>query len=277
MQNADDNNYAIGVVPEVRLVLTERYVYFWSNEVGFTKENINSLVALAHSSKGEDVDKIGEKGIGFKSLFKVADAVTVRSEPYSFKLDTASSLGSLGMIVPIWIDPDDRPECCSANIPAHGTLFILQLKQGFYEDKNFFNFLTFDFSFLLFTRKIKSMQLVDGRWNFWEETREGSIQVESGTGVIKTSLNGSSESIKQYAIFQHTVHDMPQEANRQGQAESLVTLAFPQVNQKPSLEDQQTYAFLPIDHFGFQVRPLVFKSFGVCLSFSFSFMRILSL
>lgn len=276
MQNADDNSYAIGVVPEVRLVLTDRCIHFWSNEVGFSHENVNSLVGVAHSSKGEDVDTIGEKGIGFKSLFKVADAVTVRSEPYCFKLDTASPLGSLGMIVPVWVDPDDRRECCNADIPAHGTLFTLQPKPGFYKDKFYFDILTFDFSFLLFTRKIKSMQLVDGRWNSWEVTREGSIQVESGTRVIKTSLDGNPESIKQYAIFQHTVHDMPQEASRQGQAESIVTLAFPQKNQEPSLEDQQTYAFLPIDHFGFQVRPLVPKPFCVCSSFSFSFTRISS-
>ncbi|KAF7504973.1 hypothetical protein GJ744_001554 [Endocarpon pusillum] len=96
------------------------------------------------------------------------------------------------------------------------------------------------------------MQLVDGREKSWDVVREGSIQVESGTRVIRTSLNGSPESIEQYAIFQHTVHDMPQDANRHGQAESIVTLAFPQKNQKPRLEDQQTYAFLPIDHFGFQ-------------------------
>ena len=71
------------------------------NEVGFSKANVEALCRIGASTK-KDKERtkgyIGEKGIGFKSIFKVADTVHISSRGYAFKFDRR---GMLCMIVPI--------------------------------------------------------------------------------------------------------------------------------------------------------------------------------
>jgi len=76
LQNAEDNSYAPDVVPEIRFRLTEEAILVQNNELGFSEENVRSLCAVAKSSKPKRLGYIGEKGIGFKSVFRVTD------EPY---------------------------------------------------------------------------------------------------------------------------------------------------------------------------------------------------
>jgi hypothetical protein len=71
------------------------------NEIGFKKENIEALCCIGDSTKkAKDRTKgyIGEKGIGFKSVFKVANVVHISSKGYSFRFDRQ---GMLGLITPI--------------------------------------------------------------------------------------------------------------------------------------------------------------------------------
>jgi len=76
--------------------------------------------AIGRSSKASDLESTGENGIGFKSIFKVADQVTIRSHPYSLHLTPPSELGQLGMLVPTWVGrPTD---------PKDGTLLTIRLK-----------------------------------------------------------------------------------------------------------------------------------------------------
>lgn len=58
------------------------------NEDGFTPENIYAITGIAESSKINTPDeiKIGEKGIGFKSVFGIAEKVWIQSGYYSFEL-----------------------------------------------------------------------------------------------------------------------------------------------------------------------------------------------
>jgi hypothetical protein len=262
LQNADDNTFAPDVKPEVRLRFNKNYIWFWSNEVGFAKEDVDSLCAVGHSAKRGRANTIGEKGIGFKSLFKIADVVTVRSGPYSFKLDTSSKLGNLGTILPTWLDTDDGMYFGSFGIPRNGTTFVLRLRPSSYESTmSWFECLTLDFSFLLFSRKLKSIQLTEAR-NICPLVRRGNLkELEPGTTVVESWLNGLTQIQQQYAIFNHTVNNMPQEKNRPSQSESTVILAFPQKEGNPNLKSQDTYAFLPIDSFGFQVRTFSFHRY----------------
>ena len=58
------------------------------NEDGFTPENVYAITGIAESSKINTPDevKIGEKGIGFKSVFGIAEKVWIQSGFYSFEL-----------------------------------------------------------------------------------------------------------------------------------------------------------------------------------------------
>ena len=58
------------------------------NEKGFTPFNVFAITGIAETAKNIQAGKneIGEKGIGFKSVFGVADAVLIRSGWFSFEL-----------------------------------------------------------------------------------------------------------------------------------------------------------------------------------------------
>ena len=90
LQNADDCSYPVGVVPEFSLKLDGDILTAAYNECGFTKDNVRAITAIGESTKklllnGED-RAIGEKGIGFKSVFGVAEEVEIHSNGFDFKL-----------------------------------------------------------------------------------------------------------------------------------------------------------------------------------------------
>lgn len=58
------------------------------NEKGFTPQNVFAITGIAENSKNISADKveIGEKGIGFKSVFGMADKVRIESGLFSFEI-----------------------------------------------------------------------------------------------------------------------------------------------------------------------------------------------
>ena len=51
---------------------------------------------------------LGQKGIGFKSVFRVTDCPEVHSNGYHIQFDAKS--GPIGYILPQWIGKDSREE-----------------------------------------------------------------------------------------------------------------------------------------------------------------------
>lgn len=131
LQNADDCDFKARE-PRVSIRYADRHLLFESNEVGFTKANVKAICSITLSSKvGHDShghQSIGEKGIGFKSVFKVAKSVWVKSGYYSFRFDRDSPLGRMR---PIWDDnfPHQRTE--------RWTSIFLQLDNGARSPKTF--------------------------------------------------------------------------------------------------------------------------------------------
>ena len=87
----DRSQLKITIIPDKE----KRTLTISDNGVGMTKEELeNNLGTIAHSGslqfkqemdqerKGEDIDVIGQFGVGFYSAFMVADAVTVISKAY---------------------------------------------------------------------------------------------------------------------------------------------------------------------------------------------------
>ena len=94
----DRSQLKITIVPDKE----KRTLTISDNGVGMTKEELeNNLGTIAHSGslqfkqemdqehKGEDIDVIGQFGVGFYSAFMVADAVTVISKAYMWQSDGA--------------------------------------------------------------------------------------------------------------------------------------------------------------------------------------------
>ena len=65
-----------------------RTITFTYNEKGFTPANVFAITGSAEASKNISVEKveIGEKGIGFKSVFGIANRVLIQSGMFSFAL-----------------------------------------------------------------------------------------------------------------------------------------------------------------------------------------------
>ncbi len=117
LQNADDNTYKSGISPTVEIVLQKDKFILSNNEVGIKPDHLFAITYAAASTKIREKSAstyIGEKGIGFKSVFAVADYVDIHSPPYHFRLNNDE------FIVPHKIEP----------VSCNGTKIIIKLKQS---------------------------------------------------------------------------------------------------------------------------------------------------
>jgi hypothetical protein len=95
LQNADDCDYekakVFGELPFFICELSDLIITTHYNEDGFTKANVRSITAIGESTKKQIQSDhrraiIGEKGVGFKSVFSVASEVAIHSNGFHFRL-----------------------------------------------------------------------------------------------------------------------------------------------------------------------------------------------
>ncbi|KAL2674360.1 hypothetical protein Neosp_012811 [[Neocosmospora] mangrovei] len=241
LQNADDNEYKASK-PSFSLTLTDDALLTHSNETGFTRSNVEAICRIGKSSKVKLDGRryIGEKGIGFKSVFKVASTVWISSCEYSFRFERDRPLG---MITPIW---EELPEERLSKGSEGGTSMRLQLSHDCDRKRLQEEVTSFDPNILIFLRTLKEITLT----------------IADSNGSSKRVLRGASEpnaikilendkEILNYVTFTYTVRDMPSEPKRQGITESDILLAFPVQDNPGQPAAHQVYAFLPIRNYGF--------------------------
>ena len=112
IQNADDNEYhphllsgrdARGEVPSLKFVINSGTIVVLNNEVGFSEKNIRAICDVGKSTKGAHRSGyIGQKGIGFKSVFRVTDKPEIHSNGFHIGFD--ASADPIGFILPHWIE-----------------------------------------------------------------------------------------------------------------------------------------------------------------------------
>jgi hypothetical protein len=270
IQNADDNRYRGDVSPTLKLSLYTReggrYFRTDCNEIGFTLGQVDALVGLGKSTKTADKSSgekgyIGEKGIGFKSVFKVADIVHVKSGYYHFKLDRNQSIG---MLLPI------LSRFPSTDLAPFRTQFLLEVKRR--DDYTEIEREMGDVKpeLLMFLRKLTRLELTapgnHGPSIFNRLVQNsgpdfGGAETFTLSTTTQNSHSGRAPVIrqKQYVLYRHKVQDLPQDPRREGISASEVNLAFPVADRyTPISETQNVFAFLPIDNFGFKVRLFLF-------------------
>ena len=90
LQNADDCCYLAEVIPTFSLTQKGNTVITEYNEIGFSRANIRSITAIGESTKNKlfegKLAAIGEKGVGFKTVFAAASEVRIHSGEYHFSL-----------------------------------------------------------------------------------------------------------------------------------------------------------------------------------------------
>lgn len=265
IQNADDNRYHISVSPSLRLSLYKRdggqYFRTDCNEVGFTLGQIDALVGLGKSTKTADGSRaekgyIGEKGIGFKSVFKVADVVHIRSGNYQFKLDRNRPIG---MLLP-FLSPFPY-----ADLVPHRTQFLLEVKrrEDYIEIEREMGEVKPEL--LMFLRKLEKLELSapgNHRSSIFDRLVQESdpdfggmetVTLSTTTGNVHSGCDLATTQ-KRYIVYRHKVQNLPEDDRRNGISKSEISLAFPVADRDTAIaESQDTFAFLPIDNFGFKV------------------------
>jgi hypothetical protein len=247
VQNADDNSYNVST-PTLNISYRERTLRIDCNEIGFCRKNVAAICRIGRSSKtGLDNTRryIGEKGIGFKSVFKVADVVWIRSGHYSFRFDKSQRLG---MIAPEWTNFPDGA------LPGY-TSILLQLSETCDVAELIREIKALDANLLIFLQKLKhiNISIKESRDLPWLKSlvREDASDRLNGQQIITLRHRTGNSSFR---IFRLRVTKLPTDPKRPGITRSEILLAFPIADENGSkLKSQNVYAFLPIRDYGFRV------------------------
>ncbi|KAG9504896.1 hypothetical protein J7337_004876 [Fusarium musae] len=256
IQNADDNQYGSEIVPSLRLALykNEGQGYFRSdcNEVGFTFKQLDALTRVGQSTKTASINDsksyIGEKGIGFKSVFKVADVVHVASGLYEFKFDRNTRIG---MVLPI------TSQFPATDRVVDHTQFLLELKSQRDYDiiKKELNSIEPDL--LLFLRNLHQVHISTYGSNKVYQRKTTKFDARYKGEAVEISVQSDDITSKEFIVHRHVVEKLPPEPQREGVISSEVVLAFTVDSEaNPVANTQKVFAFLPVDDFGFRVSDL---------------------
>lgn len=258
IQNAEDNKYSEtsseGVEPYLSFSLYPDRLVIDSNEDGFTEADVQAICSTGESTKSAS-GYIGEKGIGFKSVFKVAKRVQIQSGPFSFHFEyTRESDDGMGMVIPLDSDFDDLPD----GVCTRMTLTLLR-DTDFPQRRN--DLMNIPDTFLLFLNKLKRLTVKIYPASGSEETiihqhypgARGS-RSRISKSVQDRELAEVEHENRYYHVITRAVQGLPDDEARKNNDKATVVLAFP-VNEgdAPIVEEQYVYAFLPLRQVGFTV------------------------
>ncbi|KAF1811585.1 hypothetical protein P152DRAFT_60560 [Eremomyces bilateralis CBS 781.70] len=250
VQNAEDSSYTtaakIGEFPRLSLAVSASRIQIESNEDGFTDKDIEAICGIGQSTKKGKIGYVGEKGIGFKSVFGVSRKVHIESGHLSFSFEYNQGLpdAGLGMITPLLEPPSGLP-------PGVRTRIILYLNDEIDKDALLREFDELPDTLILFLKKLKQLSISIDRLNAPVKKTYRLVAKENEAHIIRTI--GKETVHLKFLFARKKITDMPGEVARQGITSAMMRLAFP-VSQDdiPIVEDQYTFAFLPLQKEGFK-------------------------
>ncbi|KAN0093560.1 hypothetical protein V8E51_016744 [Hyaloscypha variabilis] len=260
IQNAEDNHYKNAAIshaePYIQFSLYPDKIVVENNEDGFTVANVESICKVGGSTKTrtDSLSYIGEKGIGFKSVFMVASKAYIQSGPFSFFFEhpSGSDSSGMGMISPMCYNPDK-----TLNHPGTKITLILpdDIDQGELE-KHFFDDLPD--TLLLFLKKLRriSINKYDATATLSRHTTytcdrddlNGRVKLTKAT---QTGGNPPETTLTRYFTTKRQLSNLPDDEHREYNT-AEVLLAFP-VDEKdvPVIMKQDIYDYFPIGTSGF--------------------------
>lgn len=273
LQNADDNSFKKAIeqrkAPYIAFRLYSDRIVVECNEDGFTYEDLKAISTVGKSSKAESLGYIGEKGIGFKSVFMVAWKVTIQSGNFSFFFKHRRKDQGLGMIRPIWVEPSEK-------LPLNMTRMTLQLHADSPEELESQRQMIrqqledLEETFLLFTRKLNEIRV-----SIYDKDDDEKLESHATFSIqphdvncraLIKQVNRNGEEITTSQIYHLTTHvyNLDRSENHthsakagrpQTDAQSQIILGFPlSVDSAPIESYQKVYAFMPMKESGFKVR-----------------------
>ncbi|MCJ1402381.1 hypothetical protein MMC11_005601 [Xylographa trunciseda] len=245
VQNADDNHYDPEVQPKLHFYLQPMQLRVDCNETGFTEANVKAICSIGQSTKPIE-GSIGEKGIGFKSCWKIAKTVAISSGPFSFKFDRSKDLG---MIAPI-----------AAKFPPHQyleghTQFLLELQTLQKAEQLKKEFKSPPPTLLIFLRRLRYLRIDFGNNAYKEICCEPNQHGDRVYLVTKDKEERGMEltSNVSYIVTKHKMRAYEGESKRTGVSETEIVLGFPMsAKEIPLGTTQNAHAFLPLRDYGFK-------------------------
>ena len=260
IQNADDNRYPARAVPQlcIRLPRDGCEVAFDNNELGFSARNVLALCSMGESTKqAADANSIGNKGIGFKSVFKVTPRPRVHSRHFHLQFDARD--GGLGYIVP---SPAAPP--ADWDSARKGTRLVLPLEEDGLTKLRELRVQLADLkpSLLLFLRRLRRLEIDDATSGvrrcitmrhtaddgtsvvaLLEEQEERSIHSASGK-----DFEDAQQQQQRWLLVRKVLEP---KVERLGIRRTHMVLAFPLLEQANGwLPPQDVCAFLPLRSYG---------------------------
>ncbi|KAF7958935.1 hypothetical protein EAE96_002461 [Botrytis aclada] len=258
IQNAEESKYTAPTeLPCLSFTLQTDRVIIDSNEDGFTQRDIKAICSIGESTKASIQGYIGEKGIGFKSVFKVAHKVHIQSGPYSFvfeyhKGDSVDC--GLGMVTPMNEIPHELPDDVR-------TRMILYLHED--EDRAALcqDLLNLPDTLLLFLKKLRRLTVKfelpdrDIQKIQFSLIRPNNNILSENIVRIETAIAGTINLVtpKSFWVKKRRVVNLPADSARDQTHEAEIVLAFPVDEYDiPVIEEQYAFAFLPLEKFGYK-------------------------
>jgi len=239
IQNAEDNEYE-GHTPTTKFIIDSGRLIIQNNEKGFEKKNVWALCGIGETTKTKALGYIGEKGIGFKSVFMIANKVQIYSNGFQFGFNYDES-NPVTMIIPEWID--EIPDF----VDPTQTNIVLYLKP---EIRNEISKYIEEIhpSLLLFLRKLKVIEVEEK-----DENKVKRMELHEKDGIVEVIYNER----KSYWKVIKKLFEVPQdidEERRRDVSETEVILAFPlKEDHSPDTSNEQfIFAYLPIRKYGFK-------------------------
>ncbi|EAW19928.1 uncharacterized protein NFIA_095480 [Aspergillus fischeri NRRL 181] len=269
LQNADDNSYNVAkstsTDPFVSFCVYNRRIIVECNEDGFTHENLVAICNVGKSSKTGAQGYIGEKGIGFKSVFMVAWKVHIQSRDLSFSFRHNVGDSGMGMISPVWEESEEV-------LPHPLTRITLFLHEnGSAEDlarqreTTLQQFRELKAAFLLFMKNLRRIEvrICDNLDTEISQTTFSMRCEDEGRVALKQEIveDGELQECTQYYhTTKLTASNIPRSENREytdvelltkAYSETSIILAFPLTHDSvPIIEKHDVFAFLPIRNMG---------------------------
>lgn len=163
LQNADDYPDKIKGRVVVSFKIVNEYLVFQHNGLPFANNNVRALCSVDAGDKEYDFEKIGYKGIGFKSIFKHSNYVLIHSGGYTFKFDEnyhrSQGIDTFWQLIPIWTDLLELPESVQNQIGNNFSVtVIIKPEEGNSQLRSYeetFNNIFKDERVLLFLRHVE--------------------------------------------------------------------------------------------------------------------------
>ncbi|CEL05721.1 hypothetical protein ASPCAL06837 [Aspergillus calidoustus] len=244
IQNAEDCSYEIaasqGHDPFLAFHIYLDRIVVESNEDGFEESDVRAICSARSQHKQ---GMIGEKGIGFKSVFKVASKVKIQSGPFCFSLRHLPGQSGLGMISPI----NEHHEVLPVDVRTRFTLSLLLPGQV---GRLAAEIASFPVSITAFLSKLKMLRFSFPVHPSKDRHCQTFTRLLAGSTLtcIKDS-NGKTENYEEYFYFSKHVTGSTLRVNRPPSQDTEIIMAFP-YKRRHGNEEQFAHAYLPLRKVG---------------------------